>query len=143
MASDLNVEGWARLCALIDDDPELSAAVLGAEDGNRWAALIDGLDDAGALAYLDVADSGVEVADALAGVPRVFRAGVDLDEVGDAEQLEAAIVRAENLLAPYGLRIVYLAEDSDAYPLVVVPSANVDEILTLIATTGREARAFS
>ncbi len=140
------MDDWARLCELLDDDPELAPAVLraAAGDDEPWTALIDGIDDAGALAYLDAEDTGVELADALPQVPRVFAAGVDVDEVGDVEgDLTAAIVRADAILAPHGLRIVYLEEDSDAYPLVVVPLSHVTEILEIAARLGSTARTFS
>lgn len=137
---------YARLCALLDEDAELASSVIAAEaDGNAdiWASIIDGLDDAGALAYLDAADTGVQLADALAGVPRVFRSGADMDAVADVDgELDGAIIRADSILARHGLRIVYLDEQSGAYPLVVVPLENVDEILTLTHRLGHGARVF-
>ncbi|KDA06678.1 hypothetical protein DC31_09050 [Microbacterium sp. CH12i] len=136
---------WTRLCELLDDDPELLPAVRLAVAGDEdpWTALIDGLDDAGALAYLEVNDTGIELADALPPLPRVFATGVELDKVGDVEgDLTAAIVRADSLLASRDLRIVYLDEDSDAYPLVVVPIANVAEILEITERLGFTARIF-
>lgn len=137
---------WARLCALIDDDPvTLSAVQQAAVDPqlDTWLVLIDGLDDSGALAYLDSQDSGVELSDALAGVPRVFRSHADLDRVADVDgDLQDAIACADAILAPHGLRIIYLAEDSEAYPLVVVPIENVDEILTIATRLEHEVRAF-
>ncbi|WP_300268254.1 hypothetical protein [Microbacterium sp.] len=141
-----NMDDWLRLCALIDDDHKLvqSVRLAVSEGGDAWAALIDGLDDAGALAYLDVDDTGMELADALPQVPRIFAAGVDIDEVGDVDgDLAAAIVRADSILAPHDLRIVFLEEDSDAYPLVVVPIANVAPILDIVGRLGFTARAFS
>lgn len=158
--------GWARLCELLDDDPVLAPAVelagtdpaayfaqnqselLGRgieseEEVDAWVALIDGLDDAGALAYLDGTDSGAELADALPQLPRVFRARASLDAVGDVtSELPAAIVVADSILAPFDLRIVYLDEDSDAYPLVVVPRSNVTEILEIAARLDHSARVF-
>lgn len=156
---------WIRLCELLDEDAELAADVrLAAEDPEEyfrrrearladrgiessdevdpWLALIDGLDDAGALAYLDWKDTGAEVAQALAGVPRVARAGVDLDAVEDADELADAVAHADRLLADSGLRVVHLDEDSDAYPLVVVPSVHAAEIIELSARLGYEARTF-
>lgn len=130
------IEDWTRLCNLLDDDPEFAPAVLDAIEAgdDPWDALIDALDDAGALAYLDLGDTGAELADALPALPRVFRTGVDLDEVGDVDDLTAAVTRANELLAPHGLHLVHLAdpEDEDAYPLVAVPAANVDDIAALI-----------
>lgn len=137
---------WTRLCALLDDDPELLPAVrlAATNDDDPWTALIDGLDEAGALAYLDWKDTGVQLADALPPLPRVFATGVDLDEVGDVEgALTAAIIRADSILAPHELRIIYLDEDSDAYPLVVVPMKSVDEIIEIVTRLGFTAQVFS
>lgn len=139
---------WARLCELLDDDPALPPAVEEAlaapEDSDPWMAVIDGLDDAGALAYLDQQDSGVELSDALPQLPRVFRTGVDLDTVGDVEgDLPSAIVAADSILSTHDLRIVHLEEEDDAYPLVVVPLANVEEVIALASRVGHSARVFS
>lgn len=134
---------WKRLCALIDDDPQIVVDVAKAKPRDKWGALIDGLDDAGALAYLDVEDTGIEVAEALAEVPRVLRLGVDLDTVGDIDGLDDAVRAVEQVLAPHALRIVYLPEDADAFPLVVVPADNVEEILALAKASGHEARSFA
>lgn len=140
------IEDWTRLCTLLDDDPELEPAVRRAAeaDDSPWTALIDGLDDAGSLAYLDESDTGSELADALPPLPRIVRTGVGVDEVGDIDDLTAAIMRADELLAPHGLRTLCLhdEEDADAYPLLVVPSANVDEILVITAALGHRARIF-
>lgn len=131
------IDDWTRLCNLLDDDPEFAPAVLDAVEAGDgpWDALIDALDDAGALAYLDRSDTGVELADALAGLPRVFRADVDLDAVGDVDDLDDAIAKADQLLASHLLHLVHIEdpEDEDAHPLVAVSNANVDEIGTLIA----------
>ena len=138
------LDDWRRLCRLLDDDPELVLGVESADEADRWTAVIDGLDDAGALAYLERNDTGVELSDALAGVPRVFRAGADVDPVGDVEgDLPAAIVRADEILAPHALRLVYLEEDSDAFPLVAVTISHVDEIVVISSHLGHVARAFT
>lgn len=140
------MDDWTRLCELLDNDPELAPSVQRAvsDDEDAWTALIDGLDDAGALAYLDEKDTGIELADALPQVPRVFATGVDLDEVGDVEgDLTRAIVCADSILAAHDLRIVYLDEDSDAYPLVVVPIKNVAEIIAITKRLGSSAQVFS
>ena len=129
-------EDWTRLCNLLDDDPEFAPAVLDAVEAgdDPWDALIDALDDAGSLAYLDLGDTGVELADALPALPRVFRTGADVDAVGDVDDLTAAVAKAKEILAPHRLSLVHIEdpEDEDAYPLVAVPVANVDEIATLI-----------
>lgn len=159
-------ENWERLCALLDDDVLLIPAVAqaasdpaayyaahkqqllqrGIESGEEvdpWTALIDGLDDAGALAYLDWKDSGMELVDALSEVPRVKSSGVDLTAVSDVDELEAAVAAANAVLAPHNLRVIYLDEDSDAYPLVAVPTANVEAIVELASELEHEARVFS
>lgn len=159
-------DDWARLCDLLDEDPELSVVVLqavtdpsgyfvdheqrlvdrgieSADDIDPWLVMIDGLDDSGALAYLDGTDSGLELSDALAGVPRIFRAGVDTEPIADVDgPLERAIVRADEILAPHGLRLLFVAEDSDACPLVAVPSESVSEIIAIAERLGYEARTF-
>lgn len=140
-----SVQDWARLCRLLDDDPELLASVedAAAEPGSDpWLAVMDGLDDAGALAYLETQDLGAELADALRGLPRVLRTSVDLGSVSDIDELADAIAAADRLLAPHDLRIVYLEEESDAFPLVVVRSADAEVIVELAAQLGHEARVF-
>lgn len=140
------MDDWTRLCELLDDDPELAPGVQRAvNDGeDAWTALIDGLDDAGALAYLDWKDTGVQLADALSQLPRVFATGTELDAVADVEgDLTAAIAHADSILATHELRIVYLDEDSDAYPLVVVPIENVAEIIEITTRLGFVARVLS
>lgn len=148
MAERVDANDWIRLCELLDDDPELVPAmrqgIESADDADLWTILIDGLDDAGALAYLDREDSGVELADALPQIPRIFAAGVDLDEVGDVDgDLIAAITRADSILAAHDLRIVYLDEESDSYPLVVVPVSHVSEIIEITTRLGFTAKVFS
>ena len=157
---------WTRLARLLDDDPELIASVgLAASDPaayfsaherdlvdrgieepadvDPWLVIIDGLDEAGALAYMDWKDTGVELAEALAGLARVARTGVDLDPVADVDgDLSAAVAAADALLAPHSLRVVYLEEDSDAYPLVVVPASDAETIVAAATRLGREARTF-
>ena len=139
------IEDWVRLGALLEDDPEVGKAIrhAGRDGGDVRAALFDALDDAGALAYMEWSDSGVELADALAQVPRVFQTGADLDEVGDvAGGLTEAIARADGILSAHDLRTVYLDEGSDACPLVVVASGDVEEITALAARLSVTARTF-
>ncbi len=139
------VEDGVRLGALIDDDPEVAVALRRASQGDAdfGAALLDALDDAGALAYMEWSDSGVELADALGQLPRIVRAGIDVDEVGDVDgALEEAISRADALLIPRGMRLLYLDEGTDACPLVVVAQRDVDEIAEIAGRIGLEVRAF-
>lgn len=139
------MQDWARFCRLLDDDSELLASVettAADPDGDPWLAVIDGLDDAGALAYLETQDLGAELSDALAGLPRVFRTSVDLGSVADIDELPGAIAAADLLLAPHDLRVVFLEEDSDAFPLVVVSRADAEAIVELAGQLGHEARVF-
>ena len=128
---------WQRLCTLIDDDEQLwpsVSAALELEDADPWETLLDGLDDAGALAFLDTADTGMELVDALNQLPRVFRLQPDLDEANDTDDLDGAIRAADATLSSEGCRIVELGQaDQDARALVVVRSADVAELTRLAA----------
>lgn len=160
------MDDWGRLCELLDDDAEVRRAVtLAAEDPKAfldenaavladlgvteagqidpWLALIDALDDAGALAYLEPDDTGEELADALAGLPRVFAAGAELDEVADVEgSLDEAVRVADRLLAPHGLRLLYLDEGTDDVPLVAVRAAEAQDAVDAASRLGRVARTY-
>ena len=136
-------ETWQRLCALLDDDPELWPSVEATLDdppADPWTALLDGLDDAGALAYLDLGDQGEELADALAGVPRVRDARLDLGPVTDTDgDVPTAVRAADRVLASAGLCLVHLAETTDeGYPLVAVRAADRDEIDRLVRELGHD-----
>jgi hypothetical protein len=132
---------WERLCGLLDDDEPLKAGVREALEGggDPWEALLDGLDDAGALAYLDEGDTGMELTDALVQLPRVFRLQPDLDEVTDTDDLGDAMRAADAVLGGSGLRLLRLDEpDSDAHALVVVPAESLPEIERLAAAVRHE-----
>ncbi len=135
---------WQRLCALLDDDehlwPSVAEALEGTDPGGAWAALIDGLDDAGALAYLEAGDSGMELTDALVQLPRVFQVQPDLDEVTDTDDLDDALRAADGILAADQLRLVRLDDgDEDAVALVVVPAQAAVPIVDLAASLGHHA----
>jgi hypothetical protein len=132
---------WKRLCALLDDDEAVWEAVEAAleEGDDPWDALIGGLDDAGALAYLQADDTGMELSDALAQLPRVFALQPDLDEVTDTDELVEATAAADRILTAADLRVVRLVEEEDAWPIAVVPSAGADDIAGLVTALGHEA----
>lgn len=134
---------WRRLCALLDDDESVWEAVEAAlQDGeDPWDALIGGLDDAGALAYLQADDTGMELSDALAQLPRVFALQPDLDEVTDTDDLVEATAAADRILSAAGLRIVRLVEEEDAWPVAVVPASGVPEIVRLAHDIGHQVIA--
>lgn len=136
-------EDWRRLCALLDDDESVWEAVEAAlqEGEDPWDALIGGLDDAGALAYLQADDTGMELSDALAQLPRVFALQPDLDEVTDTDDLVEATAAADRILSAAGLRIVRLVEEEDAWPVAVVPASGVAEIVRLAQVIGHQVIA--
>ena len=123
---------WRRLCALLDDDEAVWEAVEAALEAGEdpWEALLDGLDEVGALAYLQTEDTGMELSDALAQLPRVFRLQPDLDEVTDTDDLVAAMQAADAVLEPGGLQLLRLVEEDDeeSWPVVAVPTGSVGEI---------------
>lgn len=124
---------WGRLCALLEDDGAVGEAVQAALEAgdDPWEALLDGLDEAGALAYLQSDDTGMELADALAQLPRVFAVQPDLDDVSDTDDLAAASRVADGVLAESDLRLVRLVEDDGSWPVVVVEGEALPEILAL------------
>jgi hypothetical protein len=132
---------WQRLCALLDDDESVREAVEEALEAgdDPWEALLDGLDEAGALAYLQTEDTGMELSDALVQLPRVFKLQPDLREVTDTDELDDATVAADRILSAGGLRALRLVEEDDAWPVVVVPASAVEEIQGLISALGHEA----
>ena len=134
---------WERLASLLDDDSAVPAAVRDAIEGGAdpWEALLDGLDDAGALAYLQIDDTGMELADALAQLPRVVRVGPGLATVTDTDDLSEATALADTLLQQDGLRLIRLVEDDQSWPVVVTTAQDSDEIVELATRLGREAIA--
>jgi hypothetical protein len=133
---------WQRLCELLDDDETVWEAVETAlrEGADPWEALFDGLDEAGGLAYLQTADTGMELSDALAQLPRVFALQPDLDAVTDTDDLGDATRLADTTLARGGLRVIRLVEtdDEDSWPVVVVPASSPEEIVRLAVGLGGE-----
>ena len=133
------VARWRRLCALLDDDPELwptVRATLEDPPADPWTALLDGLDDAGALAYLDAGDQGEELADALTRVPRVVRARLDLGPVTDTDgDVPTAVRAADAVLAPAGLSW-WTWRRSRCRPVVVVLAGDKAEIQRLARELG-------
>jgi hypothetical protein len=135
---------WRRLCGLLDDDETVWQAVETAlqEGGDPWEALLDGLDDAGALAYLQVGDTGMELTDALAQLPRVFELQPDLGAATDTDDLEEAMRTADRALVPGRLQLLRLIEDDDpeSWPVVVVPVDSAEAIRGLADALGRQVR---
>ena len=55
-------------------------------------------------------------------------------------EVEVAAGAANALLSQEGLYVLVIDEDSDAFPLVVVPSARVSDILTAAGAAGVDIR---
>jgi hypothetical protein len=131
---------WRRLCALLDDDEAVWEAVESALEAgdDPWDALIGGLDDAGALAYLQADDTGMELSDALAQLPRVFALQPDLDAVTDTDDLVAAMQAADAALSEGGLRLACLLEpdDENSRPIVAVAAGRSEELVGLAGVLG-------
>ena len=100
---------------------------------------VDLADEAGALAFLRSDDTGMELSDALAQLPRVFALQPDLDEVTDTDDLAEATAAADRILSRAGLRVVRLVEEDDAWPVAVVPASNAGSVAELAAALGHEA----
>ena len=138
---------WRQLCTYLSDDPGLWKALSDQVDSQEasqtstlWQSVLDGLDASGDLAFLDRADSGVELATALEALPRLQGTRLDLDLIGDVDgSLDEAIVRADEVLAGDGLCLVHLPdeEDPEAYPLVAVRLAVFDDVQILLASLGQ------
>lgn len=124
---------WDRLCTLLEDDDLLRSSVreaLADPEDDPWDALLGGLDDAGALASLEAEDTGMELSDALAQLPAVFRLQPDLGTVTDTDDLDDAVREADRVLAEHGHRLLALeSDDPDVRELVVVPEESVGPIL--------------
>lgn len=155
---DETIGDWERLCALLEPDPEVWRAVERAldegdvdgdaeiEEAGPWAALVDALDESGAIACLDTGDTGDLLVDAVTALPRLSRAGlatgvdVDLRPVVDVDDLDEAIAATRSALAAVGLDLVALDEgdgDEECLPLVAVASADVAEITALVGSLGQ------
>lgn len=159
-------ESWSDLIPLLTEDDSVLAAVIQAvtaqsayfrdhedtllergidEPGHVTGtiALVDALDEAGELAYLDWKTHASDVAGLLANLPRVRASEVSLEPVADLEvSLEPAVAAANRLLEPAGIAVVVLDEDSDAYPLVAVPRELLPRIQDFAARAGATVRVL-
>ncbi|SEF24000.1 hypothetical protein SAMN05421837_102520 [Amycolatopsis pretoriensis] len=108
-----------------------------------WIALVDSLDDHGLLAEVDWKEAPGEIA----GQLRVLRSAPAADELWTSlaaselptyEFLETA---GERLLGT-GTALAVLDIESDCYPLVLLPAARADELVTSAKTAGFAAEVF-
>lgn len=159
-----DLAAWDRFAALLTDDPGVAPQVRlavadpagylaahedallqrGIEEADEVegvVALVDALQGAGEVAYLDWKEEAGEVRAQVAGLPRVRAAGVALDAAGEGsvEQVARAISR---LLGPAGLVVVQVDEGSDAYPLVAVPADRLPALVAAGAAVDVGVRTF-
>jgi hypothetical protein len=81
----------------------------------------------------------MELADALAQLPRVVSAAPDLGRVNDTDELGEATSLADQALRSEGLRLVRLVEDEeDSWPIVVVEEEAAPEISATALRLGHE-----
>lgn len=158
-----DVQAWSRLTHLVTDDPRVLPQVLSAvsdpagylaahqdaldergieEAGEVTAvvALVDALLEVGELAYVDGKEAAHEVRAQLAALPRVRAAGGLPGSLEGRPHEVAAAANAQ--LAPAGVAIVGLDEDSDAYALVAVPAHRVTTVVSAGAAAGGVVTTF-
>ncbi len=157
------MQAWTRLTHLVTDDPRVLPQVLSAvsdpagylavhrdaldergieeaDEVTAVVALVDALLEIGEVAYVDWKEAAHEVRAQLAALPRVRAVGGALDSLeGRPHEVAAA---ANALLAPAGVAIVGLDEDSDAYPLLAVPAHRVSTLVSAGAAVGGVVTTF-
>lgn len=121
----------------IDDADEVTGVIV----------IIDALDAVNEVAYLDWKSPADEVVGLLQRLPRIAASGVDLqvlvDPGYDAEADVETVVRWVNgLLAPTDVTVAILDEDSDAYPLIAVPTGKVVALTETAQHLGAEVRVL-
>lgn len=158
-----DAQAWTRLTHLVTDDPRVLPQVLSAvtdptgylaahedaldergieepDEVTAVVALVDALRQIGELAYVDWKEAASEVRLQIAGLPRVRAVGGVLDSLeGRPHEVAGA---ANALLAPAGVAIVGLDEDSDAYALVAVPAHRVSTLVSAAAAVGGVVTTF-
>lgn len=157
------VQAWTRLTLLLTDDPRVLPQVLSAvtdpagylaahedaldergieeaDEVTAVVALVDALLEVGEVAYVDWKEASSEVCAQLAGLPRVMAAGGVPDSLAGRPHEVAAAATA--LLAPAGVAIVGLDEDSDSYALVAVPAHRVTTLASAGTAVGGVVTTF-
>lgn len=132
---DTNADAWfdAHADELLHrgiDDPAMLTGIV---------VLVDALERTGQLVNLDWKSPVDDVVGLLGRLPAIAATSIDLTVlIGPGHAAEAdveTVVRWVNgLLAPAEVTVAILDEDSEAYPLVAVPSRAVD---TAVVTAGR------
>lgn len=116
------------------------------DDVTGPVVIIDALGTVDEVAYLDWKSPVDEVVGLLARISRVRDSGVDLEvliDPGYAHEapVETVVGWVNVLLAPAGVTVAILDEDSDAYPLIAVPTEQVDALIATADDLEVEIRA--
>jgi uncharacterized RDD family membrane protein YckC len=153
---------WQRLCEAFTSDPELwqvvqlalaepaaylerfrerqsDRSIVTAEAVSPWIALVDWLYEHDRLIELDWKNTSVDVAENLSLLPTLYDLDVAPIEI-EQVHLSFAVPRANALLAPRFLTLLYLDIDSDSYPLALVSTEAAPRIRQLAASLGQVAR---
>jgi hypothetical protein len=130
--------GAAKRVTLAFDDAEAYAKRYrraleerGLSEVDPWIAVVDALEEAGALASIDWKTDADElglVIRRLLGKPLRWPKGTDHDERSTAELLE---IFGERLVREHSMTLAHLDIGADEYELVLVPSAHARRLLTL------------
>lgn len=157
---------WTDLVRLITDEPSAHAAVnrysadpdayfadheddlaqRGIEDPDDVTGpvvIIDALDKVDEVAYLDWKSPVDEVVGLLDRIERIKDAGVDLEVLVDPgysqeADVETVVGWVNALLGDSEVTVAILDEDSDAYPLIAVPTPTVESIVETAKRLGAE-----
>jgi len=153
---------WQRLCEALTSDPELwqvvqlalaepavylerfrerqsDRSIVTVEAVSPWIALVDWLHEHDRLIELDWKNTSVDLAENLSLLPLLYDldvAPIEIEEV----HVSFAVPRANAILAPRFLTLLYLDIDSDSYPLALVSTEAAPRIQQLAADLGHVAR---
>ena len=107
------------------------------QDVTPWLALVDGLDSREQCAEMDWKLDMVELIASLQGLRAAKERSIVLDALASSENFGAdALAEAAALLRPHGVALVTFDIESDCYPLVLLPSAQVAHIQALAQKVG-------
>lgn len=107
------------------------------QDVTPWLALVDGLDSREQCAEMDWKLDMDELIASLHGLRGAKERSIVLDALASSENFGAdALVEAAALLRPHGVALVSFDIESDCYPLVLLPSAQVAPIQALAQKVG-------
>ena len=109
------------------------------QDVTPWLALVDGLDSREQCAEMDWKLDMDELIASLNGLRAAKERSIVLDALATSENFGAdALEEAAALLRPHGVALVTFDIESDCYPLVLLPSAQVAHIQALARRVGHK-----